>query len=91
MSDWRALVERPEWMHAAACRGMDPELFFPARGEGIDTARHVCRSCDVRAECLAYCMSLDEHHGIWGGLSERDRRQLRRTRRLHIDVTARPA
>lgn len=72
------LIERPEWMRDAACRGMDPELFYPSRGESVAQARKVCSGCPVRAECLTYAMNLHETHGMWGGMSERDRRRIRR-------------
>lgn len=75
--NWRELVERPEWFELAACRGMNPELFFPARGESVAQTKAVCRECDVQAECLAYAMNTGEHHGMWGGFSERERRRLR--------------
>lgn len=78
----RNLVERPAWMELANCRGMDPELFFPGRGEVVAQVKAVCRECDVQAECLAYAMNVGEYHGIWGGLSECERRRLRRNRNL---------
>lgn len=74
----RALMERPTWMADANCRGLDPELFFPAKGEETSQIKAVCRACDVQAECLAYAMNGGEEHGIWGGLSGRERRRLRR-------------
>lgn len=74
----REPVERAAWMVDANCRGIDTELFFPARGESIAEARAVCRACDVQAECLAYSIETGEHHGVWGGLSERERKRLRR-------------
>lgn len=77
--DLRALMERPTWMADANCRGLDPELFFPSRSEATGPAKAVCRACDVQAECLAYGMNNGERHGIWGGLSERERRRLRRS------------
>lgn len=67
-----------EWMDDAACRGMGTDLFFPGRDEPDEAARAVCRACPVMAECRAY--GLAERHGIWGGLSERQRRQVRRHR-----------
>jgi WhiB family redox-sensing transcriptional regulator len=73
---------RPEWQHRGACRGLDPNLFFPERGESVKEAKAVCARCPVRAECLKYALENHELHGIWGGFSERERRQLRRQRRL---------
>lgn len=67
------------WTRHANCRGVDPQLFFPERGASLAEAKAVCADCKVRAECLEY--GIDQHFGIWGGLSERERRQLRRQRR----------
>lgn len=68
---------RPDWHADANCRGMDPELFFPARGESTKPIKAICRRCDVQVECTAYALNNGEHHGIWGGLSEKDRRRIR--------------
>jgi WhiB family redox-sensing transcriptional regulator len=68
------------WMLEANCLGCDPDLFFPARGESCADAKAVCRGCRVRVECLEYALALGEKHGIWGGLSEWERRRLRRRR-----------
>lgn len=64
-----------------ACVGVDPELFFPDRGESAEAAKAVCAGCAVRQRCLEYALDHNERHGIWGGTSERDRRRLRRQRR----------
>jgi WhiB family redox-sensing transcriptional regulator len=68
------------WLARAACRGMDPELFFPDRGESTEPAKAVCAACPVRAECLDYALTNGERFGVWGGASERERRALRRDR-----------
>jgi len=65
------------WRYRAACRGADLEVFFPGRGESADPARRICAECPVREPCLDYALSHSIVHGIWGGLSERDRRPLR--------------
>jgi WhiB family transcriptional regulator, redox-sensing transcriptional regulator len=70
------------WRTRAACRGLDPEIFHPAPGESAAPARAVCASCPVRVECGEWAL-FREYHGVWGGLTERDRRRLRRTRRHH--------
>lgn len=70
----------PEWLADAACRGLDPELFFPSRGQDTSQALAVCRACPVRFECLEAALDRGEKFGIWGGMSERQRRRLRRTR-----------
>jgi len=76
-----ATEARPAWHQHGACRGADPNLFFPERGESVKEAKAVCARCPVRAECLDYAMENHEVVGIWGGLSARERRQLSRTRR----------
>src|SRR4051794_35218265 len=67
------------WRQLAACRGMDPELFFPGRGEATKPIRAVCDGCPVRVECAEDGMT--EKYGVWGGLTERQRRRLRVQRR----------
>ena len=68
----------PPWQDSALCAQTDPEAFFPEKGGSTREAKKVCRSCDVRAECLEYALARDERFGIWGGLSERERRRLKR-------------
>ena len=64
----------PRWQDRALCAETDPEAFFPEKGGSTREAKQVCRSCEVRAECLAYALEHDERFGVWGGLSERERR-----------------
>ncbi|WP_447924848.1 WhiB family transcriptional regulator [Georgenia muralis] len=66
------------WQDRALCAQTDPEAFFPEKGGSTREAKRVCTSCDVRAECLEYALANDERFGIWGGLSERERRKLKR-------------
>ncbi len=66
------------WQERALCAQTDPEAFFPEKGGSTREAKRVCTSCEVRAECLDYALAHDERFGIWGGLSERERRKLRR-------------
>ena len=66
----------------ANCLGVDPDLFFPERGASTREAKEVCRGCVVREDCLEYALANGEKFGIWGGLSERERRRLRRQRAL---------
>src|SRR5215469_3627102 len=68
----------PSWQDRALCAQTDPEAFFPEKGGSTREAKRVCRSCEVRAECLEYALAHDERFGIWGGLSERERRRLKR-------------
>ena len=71
-------AEEPEWQERALCAQTDPEAFFPEKGGSTREAKRICSGCDVRAECLDYALAHDERFGIWGGLSERERRRLRR-------------
>jgi len=71
-------VEDLGWQERALCAQTDPEAFFPEKGGSTREAKKVCRACDVRAECLEYALAHDERFGIWGGLSERERRRLKR-------------
>lgn len=71
------LFDRPAWQARAACRGLDTDLFFTDRGESTAAAKAVCAGCNVRSECLAYAQAKAERFGIWGGLSERQRRRIR--------------
>ena len=66
------------WQTDALCAQTDPEAFFPEKGGSTRDAKRICTSCDVRGECLEYALSNDERFGIWGGLSERERRKLKR-------------
>jgi WhiB family redox-sensing transcriptional regulator len=66
------------WQERGLCAQTDPEAFFPEKGGSTREAKKVCVSCDVRAECLEYALEHDERFGIWGGLSERERRRLKK-------------
>ena len=66
------------WQDRALCAQTDPEAFFPEKGVSTREAKKVCRTCEVRAECLEYALEHDERFGIWGGLSERERRRIKR-------------
>ena len=66
------------WQADALCAQTDPEAFFPEKGGSTREAKRVCQSCTVRTECLEYALGHDERFGIWGGLSERERRKLKR-------------
>ena len=69
---------RSAWQTDALCAQTDPESFFPEKGGSTRDAKRICSSCDVRGECLEYALQNDERFGIWGGLSERERRKLKR-------------
>ena len=66
------------WQSDALCAQTDPEAFFPEKGGSTRDAKKICASCEVRAQCLEYALQNDERFGIWGGLSERERRKLRK-------------
>ncbi len=72
------LTEKLLWQERALCAQTDPEAFFPEKGGSTREAKRVCLGCDVRSECLEYALENDERFGIWGGLSERERRRLKR-------------
>ncbi len=74
--------EDRRWQERANCLGVDPDLFFPERGASTKEAKSVCSSCEVRMDCLEYALRHGEKFGIWGGMSERERRRLRRQRAL---------
>jgi WhiB family redox-sensing transcriptional regulator len=66
------------WQADAHCAQTDPEAFFPEKGGYTRDAKKICAACEVRAQCLEYALKNDERFGIWGGLSERERRKLRK-------------
>lgn len=82
-TDWMLMLEQPNepWRKQAACKGTDPELFFPTRGEPTEDAKAICGRCPVRVDCLEYALDNREMYGLWGGESERSRRRLRKARR----------
>ena len=67
------------WQEQALCAQTDPEAFFPEKGGSTREAKRICVGCEVKAECLEYALGSDERFGIWGGLSERERRRLKRS------------
>jgi WhiB family redox-sensing transcriptional regulator len=73
------------WRDHALCRDTDPDLFFPVGTTGhallsIDHAKRVCCSCPVTSECLDFALETNQDSGVWGGLSEEERRTIRRQR-----------
>jgi WhiB family transcriptional regulator, redox-sensing transcriptional regulator len=77
LATWNAFVRRPEWFDDAACRAIGVQAFFDSRREKAEArAVAICADCPVRLDCLAY--GLLEEHGIWGGRTEDERRQMRR-------------
>lgn len=75
-----------EWLERASCVSEDPDLFFPVGMtppaiEQTDVAKAVCRRCPVIRECLVWALDTAQDAGVWGGLDEEERRQIRRARR----------
>jgi WhiB family transcriptional regulator, redox-sensing transcriptional regulator len=75
-----------DWHDHSACRDTDPDLFFPvgttARAQAqVARAKSICAECTVRSECLDYALDTNQDAGVWGGLSEEERRDIRRARR----------
>jgi WhiB family transcriptional regulator, redox-sensing transcriptional regulator len=76
------------WYHYAACQSEDPELFFPIGTTGpallqLMEAKRVCARCPVQSECLRWAIVTGMEHGVWGGMSEDERRALRRRTARH--------
>lgn len=70
--------EDDEWQERALCAQTDPEAFFPEKGGSTREAKRICLGCEVKDACLDYALAHDERFGIWGGLSERERRRIKR-------------
>ena len=81
----RVAPEYQPWMDLALCAQVDPDAFFPEKGESNQAAKRICNACPVRAQCLEFALTNKEQHGIWGGLSERERRKLRKPSRYSND------
>lgn len=75
-------LEALAWQDLANCRGADVDIFFPDRGASTRGAKEICAACQVQSECLDYAVTRGEKFGIWGGLSERERRKIRKQRAL---------
>jgi WhiB family transcriptional regulator, redox-sensing transcriptional regulator len=69
-----------EWHSRGLCVGDDPDVFFPSHGDPGTQARQICAGCAVRDDCLGYAIDADEF-GIWGGLDQDERRNLKRRQR----------
>jgi WhiB family redox-sensing transcriptional regulator len=87
MPSWPAIsADGDSWRLDALCAETDPEAFFPEKGGSTREAKRVCSGCTVRAECLEAALANDERFGIWGGLSERERRRIRLQRRESLSA-----
>lgn len=83
-SDLRIFVETTKtlvWRQRAACRGVDPDIFYPVSEEEAEEARAICGSCAVKELCLEWALAHRERDGVWGGATERERRRIIRQRR----------
>jgi WhiB family redox-sensing transcriptional regulator len=69
------------WRNRAACQGLDPDIFFPVSEDDAEEAKGICATCAVRQLCLEHSLIHREREGVWGGLTERERRRLSRQRR----------
>ena len=69
------------WRQHAACKGVDPDIFYPASDDEAEVAKAVCAVCPVRQPCLEYALSSRERDGVWGGATEKERRRILRQRR----------
>ena len=69
------------WHQKSACRGLDPDIFYPASDEEAGPAKAVCGVCAVREACLEHALGSRERDGVWGGATERERRRIIRQRR----------
>lgn len=80
------LIEGPvrqEWVEHAACLGSDVDVFFPGRGaRAAREAKRICATCTVRADCLDYALEAGEEFGVFGGLTEKERRLVKKARRV---------
>ncbi|MGH9057430.1 MAG: WhiB family transcriptional regulator [Acidimicrobiales bacterium] len=69
------------WRQKAACRGVDPDIFYPVSDEDAEDAKAICAGCSVRQACLEWALANREGDGVWGGATERERRRVLRRRR----------
>lgn len=69
------------WRQHAACRGVDPEVFYPVTDDEAETPKAICGACTVRHGCLDWALANKERDGIWGGATEKERRRMLRQRR----------
>jgi len=91
MALYDTLLDARAWRSAAACRDADTAIFFPATDADAGPARAVCAGCPVQQACLDFALSTRQNHGVWGGLTETERRRLRRKRQEAARTAARAA
>jgi WhiB family transcriptional regulator, redox-sensing transcriptional regulator len=81
------MPEGGDWRYEAECRKVDPDLFFPVGTKGpalkqTEEAKAICRTCGVLDQCLKWALDTDQDAGVWGGMSEDERRALKRRRTI---------
>ena len=79
--EWLESNNSMSWRSDALCAQTDPEAFFPGKGGSTQEAKKVCADCTVRKQCLEWAIDHDERFGIWGGMSERERRRYKKRTR----------
>lgn len=72
-----AIANNAPWVTDAACTTADPETWFPDRGGSPHAAKRICNSCPVRMDCLRHALKYGEKFGVWGGLTELERRRIK--------------
>jgi WhiB family redox-sensing transcriptional regulator len=78
-----AAIDDLSWREDARCAQVDPELFFPEKGQPTSDAKKICATCAVREQCLQWAMAANQRHGVWGGLTARERSSLARGEDSH--------
>jgi WhiB family redox-sensing transcriptional regulator len=78
---WESVSMNLTWRKQAACKGLDPEIFYPVTDEEVLDAKAVCEGCPVRTPCLEHALGLREKEGVWGGATDKERRRIIRQRR----------
>lgn len=83
MTSMVPIPELPDWAQHAACIDAPSDMFFPPPGVIPVQAMQICAGCPVRTECLNHALDNNERHGVWGGMTTRERQRLRMTIRRH--------
>lgn len=76
-------TNRYDWQLEGACRGAEPEVFFPVSDEDAWLAKQICEGCSVRVECLRFSLENHERYGVWGGVTEKERQEMYRRGAAH--------
>ena len=86
----RSYAPPGDWSHQALCLSADADAFYPEKGQPVAQAQAICYRCPVRQPCLEYALGNNERHGVFGGLSERQRRRLRQGKQSLCDACRMP-